>query len=512
MKKVILGCFLFLGLSVSAYAGSVPEEMKRLAALGLEHNLGLKIEKAQVLVQREQSTIEESQFDSSAFASTSYEKKSSPYESVTGASGALTSDQVDSELGLKKRLLTGAEISAVMSSQWISDNDYSNDLDNRYRTAFVVELNQPLLKGRGTAINTTALSQSKNAERQRALAYLVKVQAYLLNLETTYWNCLSSQQLVALRREALELAQSLVDANQKKFAAGQVAITEVQEAQTAAADRELSLSQSRQQFELQREALRRLVNSKLPEGVFSEQLGTMEADSAAFDDSDLDQMAATARVRRLEYQIAELDVENSRLALAARQNALNPQLDLNLKAGVNGLAGDDRGNVPGSRYQGQYSDSLESLSKADGYQWQIGLNFSMPLGRREANAKANQVRYQLRNYQYSLQDLELQISDEIAKQAILVSRAKEQLDISSQFSALANTSLQQEERKLREGLSNTFRMITFQERMVNARIGRIQAMTAYQQALAGMSQALGDTFSRYELVMVSDPEEFSFEE
>ncbi len=511
MKRFLLAWMIIYACACAGYASDIPEGMKLLAELGLKNNLGLKIEKTQVLVQREQSTIEDAQFDSTLFAATGFTKNASPYESVSGFSDALTSDELAGQVGLKKRLLSGAELSAVISSQWISDNDLSNDLDNRYRTAFVVELTQPLLKGRGSEVNSSALQQSNNAARQRALAYLVQVQAYLLNLENSYWSCLFSKQLVSLRNEALDLAQSLVEANQKKFDAGQVAITEVQEAQTAAADRELSLSQAWQQFELQKQGVQRLVGTNLPERVFNPPVDYSDAEIDVTDSDLLEHLAETARSRRLEYQIAELDIENSRILLATRKNSLKPQLDLNLQAGLNGLAGDDRGYVSGSQYQGDYFDSIDSLSQGDGYQWQIGLNFSMPLERREAKARANQVRYQLRNYQYAMEDLDQQIRDEVNRQAILVARAKEQLDISRHFSDLAKTSLSQEERRLHEGLSNTFRMITFQERMVNAKIGHIQAVTAYHQALAGLSQTLGNTFSRYELIMVADPEEFSLE-
>ena len=510
MKSLVMACALAVVFANPGFCGEVPAGIRQLAMLGLEKNLGLKIEKTQVLLRREQKNIESAQFDSSVYGSTSFEKSVAPYES-TVFSGELETKEVNNQVGVRKRFLTGAEINAVLSSQWISDNDYSSDLDDRYRTAFVVELSQPLLQGIGYAVNSTDLTISKNSERQQMLSYLLQVQAYLFNLENTYWDCLYSQHLTALRREALLLAQNLVAANQKKFAAGQVAITEVQEAETAVADRELSLSLAEQQLELQTQGLRRLINAELPGNVFDDQLKTFRVNTQIEDIGPVEELLATAQLRRLEYQIAELDLDTSRVQLAARENSLKPQLDLNLQAGINGLAGQDRGYVTGTHYGGNFSDSLQSMSAGDGYQWQVRFDFSMPLERRAAKARASQARHQVRINQYAAEDLDQQIRNEIIKQAIVAERAKEQLDIARRFADLAKTSLEQEGRRLHEGLSSTFRMITFQEKMVTAKVGHIQAITGYYQALAGLNQVLGNTFSRYRLIIVAESEEFFLE-
>ncbi len=511
MKILVVAGMLLLGIGTHAAGGDVPDVLQALVAAGLKNNLGLQIQKLQIAQQKEQSLAESAQFDSVIHGGMGFERSATPYESASGFSGNLDSNVVDNQVGVSKRLSVGTELNALLSSQWVDDNDFSNDLNHRYRTSLVLEINQPLLKGLGRAANMSALNISRNQERQESLNYLLLVQDYLLQLESSFWQFVYRQEQVALRSKSLRLAQELLAGNHKKHTAGLVAVTEVQEAETAVADRELSLSQALQQRDVQREVLGRLINSEIPEN--RQFLGIVDP-GAPPDVTELPplvEMLTAAFERRLEFKISDYDIANVRLRTAARKNALQPQLDLNLKGGIMGLAGDDRGTIAGSRYQGGFGDALGDMSEADGYQWRIGLTFSMPFEQREGKARLNQSRQQLRQARYRREDLALQVRAELAEQAIQVERAREQLDIAERFAELARISLDQEARRLQEGLSNTFRMISFQEKMVEAELGQIQALVNYYQSLAQLTYARGNTFSRYQLVMVDDAEELSFE-
>ena len=502
---------LLLLLATSAAAETPPPALRELIAIGLENNLGLLTEKVNVGQQAQQVQIKQAEFDPEVQAKVSYEKKSTPYESSSGFSGNSKADTASGQVGVGKKLSTGTELSVSLNSEWMTDNDFSNDLDDRYRTALVLSLTQPLLRNLGRDVNLTNLKLSRNNQRQASLNYLLKAQQYILKLEDAFWQLAGSEQLIRLRKDSLALAQGLLEANRKRFAAGVVAVTEIQEAETATADRELSLSQAIQEHSLQLEELSRLLNYQLPENyqlasreAFPE---TIEPQSFPTDQALYDQ----ALKKRLELKINGFDIENARLQKNYQANQLQPKLDLSLQAGLNGLAGEDRQGAPGSRYEGGWLDSAGSLAEGDGYQWGVGLNFSMPLGNREAQARYQISRMQLTRDRYARQDLELAVRNELRQQRINVRRYLEQLGIAERFAQLAEKTLQQEQRRLDEGLSDTFRMISFQENMISAKIGRVNAMIRYHLAVGRMAFVRGNIFDRYHIIMTEDNEELSLE-
>ncbi len=110
-----------------------------------------------------------------------------------------------------------------------------------------------------------------------------------------------------------------------------------------------------------------------------------------------------------------------------------------------------------------------------------------------------------------LRDLEVQVRDELQQQQITLQRAFQQLKLAGRFADLARKSLNQEQRRLEEGLSDTFRMISFQDEMIAALIGQVNAETRYQSALARMAFLRGDIFQRHDIALTENSQEINFE-
>ncbi|MCD6581030.1 MAG: TolC family protein [Desulfuromusa sp.] len=507
---VLLFLLCFLPMVVQA-SKQQPQNLRDLIALGLETNLGLQIEMINISQGTEAIEIEKSVFDSEIFAATGYEHSSTPFESSFTSAGEINSEKYSGQVGINRHFKTGLTTSLSLNSEWVSGNDYTNNLDPHYRTALLVDLNQPLLRDLGTSINTTNLEISRNRQRQASLAYLLRAQNLILQLESAARQIAGESEIIRLRKEALELADDLQLANRKRFDAGVIPVTEVQEAETAQADRQLSLSLAVQSRNLLLEELNRQLNHSL----------TVDFDPVALADYDLvikmvefpvfAQLFESARMKRLELKINDYSVKNSSLQQDYLRNQLKPQLDLNFQAGVNGLSGDERETAPGSRYSGSWLNSFGSMSEADGYQWSAGLRFSMPLGNRSAKSRYRQADLQLKQDHYQQQDLEAVLKNDLLQQQINISHALEQLEIAERFTALAKKSLEQEQRRLDEGLSNTFRMLSFQNKMIEAKIGRINALTRYHLALAQMEFARGNILERHGIILTNNNKELSLE-
>lgn len=511
LKWMIMAILLVATGFCPAYAENLAgASLRDLIVLGLENNLGLEIERQNIMQSRETVTIEEAVFDSRIFAGTSYDHSRTPVEPTSGDDLALSAKEYEARIGIEKKLKNGMTASATLDTSHSRDNDFSSDLNPRTRTSFTIELTQPLLRHFSIDVNTAQARIAANQSRQTALSYLLEAQNLTLLFETVVRQLAGEARIVGLREDAVALAEELFRANQKRFDAGLIPVSEVQEAETSLADKQLSLSQEREQFDLHREELSRQLHIRLDRS-FDPVAIVATQDSAAVFAPDTERLFSEARLKRLEFKINELALDTTELNTRYQRNLGKPQLDLTARAGINGLSGDDRGIVDGQHYGNGWADSYSSLAERDGYQWGVGLDFSWPLGNRAAKARLRQAEQQHRQQTYRGRDLEVQVRDELERQGITLVRSLEQLRLAERFSELARTSLNQEQRRLDEGLSDTFRMISFQDKMIDARIRRINATTRYKTALATMAFLTGTIFDRHGIRLTENAEEIDFD-
>ena len=506
--------FIVMSFSSAVAAESLanPQSLRELVVLGLKTNLGLQTELLNPQKAAADTIIEESVFDSRFFAGAGYGDSSYPYASTFSPQTTSDDKSISANAGISKSFMTGLQANLSLNTERHEDNDLTNNLDPYYRTAVILDFNQPLLRNLGTAVNTTRIEVAKNQQRQAALRSLLQAQQLTLQLEAAARQIAAKTAIIALRREALELANELLAANRQRFETGVIAVTQVQEAETSVASRKLSLSQAIQQRDLLREDLNRQLNHHLTSEFTA---AGLVVSSAAVDPPELpdnQQLFAEAQQRRLELKINDFSLLSSSLQRDYLDNQLKPRLDLNLQAGLNGLAGDERFSSTISSYSGNWPDSFSSMADADGYQWRVGLDFSVPLGNRAAKSRLHQAELQLKQDRYQRRDIEAAIKDDVIQQQINVTQTWQQLKIADRFEELAQRSLNQEQRRLEEGLSDTFRIIVYQNTMISAKIDRINALTRYQLALAQIDFARGKIFERHNIILAKNGEELNLED
>ena len=503
--------FFCVYATVSLAAQSNPQSIRDLIALGLETNLGLQIDRIEVEKGMAEIQVEESAFDSTLFAVTEYDHSSTPYASSLSSSSQFNSENFSGKIGIGKRFQTGLTSSLFLDSEWVSNDDLTQSLDPHYRTALFLDLNQPLLRDLGSAVNTTRLQISRNQQRQVSLGYLLQAQNMTLQLEVVARRLAAKTEIVQLRQEALDLAADLYSANKKRYAAGVIPVTEVQEAETALAARQLSLSLAIQDRNILLEDLNRHLNHSLSKQFDPAVLVNYEQKIVSVVLPGFNELFEVAQQKRLELKINNYSVKSSTLQQDYLQNQLKPQLDLNFQVGINGLSGKERHPTYTSQYSGDWFDSFGSMGEADGYQWRAGLEFSMPLGNRSAKSRYRQSELQLKQDHYRQQDIQVVIENDLLQQQVNIFHTNEQLTLTKRFEALAEKTLQQEQRRLEEGLSDTFRMIIFQQKMIEAKIDRINAITRYHLALAQMEFATGQIFERHNIILTNSAEELDLE-
>lgn len=485
-------------------AGTAAEEgsrtlgLREALALGIQRNLDLRLQEIAIPLSQEEVLVGEARFDPVLQAGADTRTDKTP-SAAASASGSDTTRATGADAGVGKVFETGLESRVALETFRFSSNSPNLGLDPSYRTFLVLDLTQPLLRDRGREVNTAALRESRNAVLQARYRYLDRALRIGEEIELAYYDLAAVRQLLAYQIESRGRAEELLDGNREKFEAGVVPVTEVQQAETAVAARDEQVVLARQLTELVSARLRDLLEIRRGDPQYGASFVTEPLPPAPREYPELEQALGVALAERPDLRERLLEVENRDIRVAFARNQTLPRLDLVATLGLNGLSGDERAGVS-SDYQGDYFDSMSRLPDGDGYQWLAGVRVSYPLGNRAAQARLRQTAWEKRQAVYGLKRLEGTAETEVERALVDVRRGLERYRVAERFEVLAETTLQQEMERLKEGLTDTFRVLNFQDDVTEARIRKDAALTVCQKGLASLYRAMGKNLERHGIV------------
>lgn len=495
---MVSGLFLFLFLFTFALVPASRAEtlsLRQAVILGMEHNYALRA--AELDNERSEAGIvgARARFDITADLAAGAGGSETPIAASGLSDDVLKSNTSNAEAALSKRFASGLSASLGLETVRRDADSLADRLDPAYRTSLVLDLTQPLLKDRGTEVNTADLRIAQTRRGQAALGYLAQAQQLAADIELAYFNLAQAHEDSRSAALARDLAQELLAGNERKFEAGTIPVSEVNEAATAVAGREEEVLLAAQREILARNRLLALVDqgeAQMPQS-WQVELPEPGPDS----EPSLEEILATGLAQRPDLQQARLEITARKIALVYAENQRLPRLDLEASLGINGLSGDD-GN--GSRYGGDWQDSLSRAIDRDGSTWYAGLRFSLPLQNHAAQANWRDAVAQEKQALYRLYNDEISVEAAIRAAHGTLALGRERLEVARRFVVLARTTLDQENRRLLEGLSDTFRVLTFQNALITARQRQVAAQADYQRSLAALHLAAGTSLERYDII------------
>jgi outer membrane protein TolC len=516
---LLAAAFLFPVLPAAAEDNSEapPAEMilslQEALALGLERNFSLRLEALTLPVSETAVVIEEARFDTAleAGASTSYARE--PTTSAFAGNRFSTRRLYSGEAGLLKTFPFGLSSRLGLETERLTDNSPITGLRPQYRSFLILDLSQPLLRDFGREANTAGPRIARQRRQQAAFNFLDQAQELGERIETLYYELARAHAALEFRRQSLTLAAEILRHNRERLEAGLIPITEVQEAETAEASRQEELVLAGQEF--------RILSNQLLD--LLEITGRSLAQPAPLRVEplpepypvipDFSRALAEAFANRPDLEREKLEVSSRAINLDLQRNRKLPRLDLDAALGVNGLSGEERqiafprdtfaGEFASPAYTGDYFDSLDRMASGDGYQWFAGLRFSYPFGNRAAEARYRQADLEKQQAVHRLQRLENGITTSIKNSLVELEHSQKRLELTRRFEELALISLDQEMERLRHGLSDTFRILDFQEGVINARLRRSAALANYHQATARLYRAMGLNLQRHDILLRS---------
>ncbi|PLX97030.1 MAG: hypothetical protein C0621_00900 [Desulfuromonas sp.] len=487
-------------LPATVWGEESPLTLQEALKLGISHNLAVKVEALSIPLATAAKVTEEAAFDPTLFATLSSTGSRTPLASTLTPAETLFSREEALSVGMEKRLQSGGNASLVLQ-QLQATAESTSLIDPEERSVLLLQLSQPLLRDRGAAATTLELQLAKSRQEQALLGYRDRARLLVSAIESACYDLAEAQAQVAAQQEGEHLAEELLGANRRRFEAGIIALGEVQQAETALAARTQQRVIVEQQRDLARQTLATLLGP--PPGRAASMLTVADlAQLTPVAPADLAAAATRALRLRPDLEQQRLALEQQGLQLEQAQQALLPRLDLEATLGVNGLSGEGTGGYADGR-----GGSLGSMAVADGYQWSAGLTFSYPLGNRAARQKRVQRQQEQRQALLQLQQLETAIVSEVESSILRWQHGEARLAAAQRYAELARLSLAHEQARLDEGLSDTFRLIDFQQQMVDASVTQLTAAADLARAAAALRGATGDNLETFSIFLTSEREE-----
>ncbi|HOP40410.1 MAG TPA: TolC family protein [Geobacteraceae bacterium] len=484
----LLLCFLTVVPLVLATAGEVVAAgeplvltLKESVRLAVEKNLEVKAELFNPAIGEAELRKSRGIYDPLLSIFSSYQE-STTQSTSSFLSGAKISRQkyLEAGVGISQLLPSGGSVGLTFNNLWNRNNSDSTVgfLNEYWQSDLGLSFSQPLLKNFGREPTELVIAVAMNNKLASVDQFLDKLIDVVTRVRTAYYTLYSLRENLEAKKTALALSRKILDETRGRVRAGVLPAMEILNAEYGVASREKELIDAEKVLRDQVDVVRLLLQLDGAGEI-------MPVDKPLRENYSIDEAEALSQAleRRFDLKSQRLSVRTLDLQARVAHNRIMPDLSFNASAALTGLGKD-------------YGRDLDKLGTSDYPVWGVGLQFTYPLGNRDAEnefvrnrLKAEQARVQLKN-------LEETIRNEV-KSAIRGVRANYlQLDVADRGLAYAEERLRAYIKKNEVGLATTKEVIDVQNDLVAAKTNQIRARAEYTIAIGQFWRATGELLER----------------
>lgn len=446
--------------TVSTSPSAVPEtgplnlSISSAVLLGLENNRSLLVQRynPQIISTREQQAL--SVFDpvlTGQFAHLQRKIEEGPIRS------RISTQMNTVGVGLEQYFPTGTSLGVFGSA----DIDEQTEV-GEYGTRLGFSANQPLLRGFGSEVNLATVHQAELDTRISEYELRGYVLSLVAQIEQTYWSYILAERKIEIYSQSLELAQTQLQQTQDRIQIGNLGASERAAAEAEVALRKEDLIDARNNLELIRLALLRLMN---PPGANlwdrPVQL-TSPPTSLPEELQPVESYVATALNMRPDLNQARLLLQRNELEVVKTRNGLLPKLDLFITLGKTG-------------YADSFGSSIGNLDQ-DNYDVLAGLAYEFPPLNRSARAASLRATLSRQQARDALENLTQLAQVDVRGAYLQILRNREQIIATAATRALQEEKLRVETEKFGVGKSTSLLVAAAQRDLVSSRISEIEAI------------------------------------
>jgi outer membrane protein TolC len=462
--------------------------MEECVARALDKNFAVVIQSFVVSQAKDSVILSKAAYDPVFGASWQKSVQQSPtalFSTSTAAGGAKPlTDTQGTNLSLTQPLITGGTVTAGYGLSRDASNTVQSLINPSYNGLASISVSQPLLQGAGVDYNRATIQIAQLGEKIATLNLRSSVLTTIYNVEASYNNLVFAREQYVVGQDSVKLAQQLLDENISKRNTGVLTDLDVVQAQAGVATAQSQLIGFKQAMDnaadilLQALGEREFVN---PVGHVAFPELTPVTPSFAYS-------YKLARDNGPNLAVIQATIDQYKLqALRAKRSNL-PQL--------NAVGGGGYSSAEHS-----YSDANSTVWSGPGYNWNVGLTVSIPLGMRATRALYRQAQASVHSEEtaYDQADQNLMVQVRAAVRAVesnqqAVAAAGETVTLSVKQNELQKA-------KFDAGVATSFDVLQAQNQLETARLTALQAEVNLRNALANLRFLEGTSLDFYRVSM-----------
>jgi outer membrane protein TolC len=454
--------------------------------MALEHNLDLQVAKMNPAIQDYNLVQARAAFKPTLNGTFGQSHQSTPSTSILDGVTAptITSQTQSYNISLSKRLTYyGGQMGLSFISSRATTSSLNTTRNPNYQGSFRLNYTQPLLVNLAVDSQRTAVKTNIVQRQITDVALQNTIENTKYNVEVAYWNLRQAIERIEIQQLSLDLARQVVADNKVKVEIGTMAPIDQTTAEVQEAQSEQSLLGAQVQWIQAELALKRLIAGGSEDPIYTATLDPTTNPTFELQNVDIPGAIKNALAQRTDIVQQRQNLQVTDLNLQLTKNQTKPQLDLTGSYQLAGSGGPqlNRGVVIAG---GDYFDALTNIIGFDIPTWTVGLNFTYPVGM--ASAKAALARSEIQRNQSlaNIKVTELQIATDLTNAGQTVANSYLQLKAAQKAREAAEKNAAAEQTRFDVGMSNPYNVATALNNLTNARLGELQAIITYVNAVA----------------------------
>jgi len=428
--------------------------------------------------------------------------------------GFLVEHSMGESFGLQKGFSSGALLNLGYTNLRQSYNNGELSYNPYTASSLGLTLTQPLLRGFGPGLNRRFIRIAKNNEKISDLVFRQQLISTVSNIIRLYWDLVSLNQDVQVKRDSLRLAEKLLADNKVHVEVGTLAPLEVLRAEAEEAQARQALSNS-ESLVLEQELI--LKNALTRTGTADPQIAAVRmvpTDHIEVPESEqlppLEELAAMAFRHRPDLAAGQVQVENTQMSLQGSRNALLPSLNLVASVQGNGLAGSvNTYPIPGVTFTpivdpnlvGGYGTTLSQVFRGKYPDYGVALQLAVPLRNRAARADLARDQLQLRQTEVRLRELQNQVQVQVEAALIALRQARSSYQAAVRSRLLQEKALDDMRQQFEVGVARSYDVILNQRDLAQARSNEVVTQSDYIKARTALDRATGMTLENNNVIL-----------
>ena len=452
----------------------------------LEKNIGIQIQRYDLLMSGEQVIGAYGVFDPFASASLSKTSSENPALTAFDASGGGT---LNANASIRETIPTGGGFSISTTNQRFTRTGAGTTISPGFSTGLGFGLTQPLARNFGVDITRRNITLARNTLGINRGLFRGVLLDSTSAVEQAYYDLIYTRRFVDVVKEALFLARDQARITQIRIDVGASAPLDILQPRVQIATSEENLINAVAAVRAAEDRLRALLNVA-PEDWDRPIIPT---DSIGYTPMTVNVEESVARSYDLRPEIKEnqLTTESRKVVYQYARNQVLPQFDLNVGYNVSGAAGTLVTPTPGLSSTG-FSDALQQVFRNDFPGWNIGVTVGVPVFNFSARAEARRAKLDLQASQSTEAQTRQNISVEVRTAARAIDTAAKDIAATKTAREAAEENVNAERKRYENGMTTNFQVLQVQQQLSDARARELQALVGYNKAIAAYHRAVGD--------------------